>query len=87
METFIVSSAHVEDLHDGRSLEPGTEVNLSADDLKEPHNTALIEDGRLTSIPETDDEREARLKKERDAAEKRRKAAAEAAKNKTGGAS
>lgn len=38
---------HVDDLHDGRVLEPGAFVNLTAADLEQPHNARLVEEGLL----------------------------------------
>lgn len=38
---------HPEDLADGRLLVPGEVVQLSPDELKEPHNARYIEEGLL----------------------------------------
>jgi hypothetical protein len=43
---------HVDDLHDGRTLEPGAFVNLTAAELEQPHNLRLIEEGHLVDAAE-----------------------------------
>lgn len=40
---------HVDDLADGRPLEPGGYVDLAKDDLDAAHTTRLIADGLLIS--------------------------------------
>lgn len=51
MDEFIVSSGHAEDLADGRSIASGAQVSLSAEEQKDPHNAAIIADGRLSPVP------------------------------------
>lgn len=36
-------------LADGRILTPGEPVNLTADDVKDPHNKRLIDEGQIVS--------------------------------------
>lgn len=43
---------HVIDLADGRTAGPGEFVKLTAEDLKEPHNKALIDEGHLLKVEE-----------------------------------
>lgn len=45
-------SSHVEDLHDGRVVEPGGFAELTVEEEKEPHNARLIEEGLLIPAPE-----------------------------------
>lgn len=40
---------HVDDLDDGRILEPGGTYKLTADQLEHPHNQRLLEEGLLLS--------------------------------------
>lgn len=40
-------SSHAEDLADGRTLAPG---DVASADLAEPHNNALLEDGKLLAL-------------------------------------
>jgi hypothetical protein len=39
--------AHAEDLADGRVLAVGEEVDLSKEEIKDPHNQRLVEEGKL----------------------------------------
>jgi len=38
------------DLADGSIAEPGADVNLTKEEQTDPHNAALIEDGRLVTL-------------------------------------
>jgi hypothetical protein len=46
------------DLADGSPGEPGSFVNLSAEEAKDPHNEALISEGRLVKASEKADKKE-----------------------------
>lgn len=47
MSDFLFVGTHVEDLASGRTLAPGEEVTLSGDELNDPHNKRLVDDGVL----------------------------------------
>ena len=44
------------DLADGSVGEPGSFVNLSAEEAKYPHNKAHIDEGRLVQVPKEEKE-------------------------------
>lgn len=44
---------HMIDLADGRTAGPGDAVSLSDEDLKDPHNKALVDEGHLLLVEET----------------------------------
>jgi len=46
---------HTIDLADGRTAGPGDVVSLSDEDLKDPHNKALVDEGHLLKAEETKD--------------------------------
>lgn len=47
---------HVDDLHDGRTLQPGGFYSLSPDEAAHPHNARLIDEGLLVdTAPEGDE--------------------------------
>jgi hypothetical protein len=43
---------HGIDLADGRTAGPGDVVSLSDEDLKDPHNQALVDEGHLLKVEE-----------------------------------
>lgn len=43
---------HLDDLADGRTLEPGLFYDLTADEVADPHNAARITDGVLIETKE-----------------------------------
>jgi hypothetical protein len=45
--TMSLSASHPEDLASGRVISPGESVKLTDDELKEPHNKRLIDEGVL----------------------------------------
>jgi hypothetical protein len=47
---------HPEDLADGRVLGPGEVTELSDEDLEDPHNQRLIEEGVLIPVEETEEQ-------------------------------
>lgn len=47
-------STHVEDLSDGRSVAPGDSVTLTAEELKDPHNARLVDEGVFIVVEEND---------------------------------
>lgn len=47
--------SHVDDLADGRTLEPGGFVTLSETDLEAPHNQRLLDEGLLIATNEKED--------------------------------
>lgn len=49
-EDYKVVSDHAEDLADGRVLAPGEVVKLSKEDLEDPHNQRLLEEGKLLDV-------------------------------------
>lgn len=49
MEYKLVGSTHPEDLADGRVIGVGETVELSDEDLSDPHNQRLLEEGLLIS--------------------------------------
>ena len=44
---------HTIDLADGRTAGPGDVVSLSDEDLKDPHNKALVDEGHLLKAEES----------------------------------
>lgn len=50
-KTFKNVGQHPEDLADGVTVEPLDVFKLSANDLKEPHNQRLINEGTLAEVP------------------------------------
>lgn len=46
-QKYVVSSTHAEDLASGRVVANGEEITLKDDEIKEPHNAALIDRGVL----------------------------------------
>jgi hypothetical protein len=48
---------HVDDLADGQVLEPGQRVELTDEQLAEPHNRRLIDEHLLIPIPVAKEER------------------------------
>ena len=49
-EYRVISSTHDQDLADGRVVEPGGRVSLTADEARDPHNHDLIVRGLLVEI-------------------------------------
>lgn len=43
---------HIVDLADGRTAGPGDFVELTEEQVKDPHNVSLIEEGRLLKLEE-----------------------------------
>jgi len=54
---YVCTSSHVEDLADGRTVEPGGIVTLDSSAAAEPHNAALIDAGTLLLV-ETEPQKE-----------------------------
>lgn len=50
-------STHVEDLSDGRSVAPGDSITLTAEELKDPHNARLIDEGVFIVVEETKEDK------------------------------
>lgn len=50
-QRFRYVGRHVDDLHDGRPLEPGSYVTLTADQADHPHNQSRIQAGLLIDAP------------------------------------
>lgn len=48
-------SSHVEDLADGRTVPPGEFIELTDDELQDPHNLRLLQEGVLMRIEEDKD--------------------------------
>jgi TATA-box binding protein (TBP) (component of TFIID and TFIIIB) len=44
---FRFVGSHAEDLASGQIVAPGEFINLSADEVDDPHNATLIADGKL----------------------------------------
>lgn len=42
---------HLDDLADGRILEPGEAYTLTPDEIEDPHNQQRISDGLLLELP------------------------------------
>lgn len=51
-EYRVISSTHDQDLADGRVVEPGGTVSLTAEQVSDPHNQDLIRRGLLVEIPD-----------------------------------
>lgn len=49
MGKWINKQDHAQDIGDGRMIGPGEEADLSAEEERDEHNQALIEDGILVS--------------------------------------
>lgn len=47
---YKVLSDHAEDLADGRMVGPGETIKLSKEDIEDPHNKRLIDEGLLLEI-------------------------------------
>lgn len=47
---YKLGGGHPQDLASGRMVEPGETVDLTEEEIEDPHNKALIESGLLTSI-------------------------------------
>ena len=47
---FKLVGDHPEDLADGRVLAPGEEADIKKEDLEDPHNQRLIEEGILIEL-------------------------------------
>lgn len=59
MAEYKVNSRHVEDLANGRPVEPGQVVDLSSEDVEKPHNQRLIEEGVLLPVASEEERNEA----------------------------
>jgi hypothetical protein len=53
--TYKSASNHVEDLSDGRTLAPGEVVSLTKEELSDPHNKRLIDEGVLITAEQPKD--------------------------------
>ena len=67
---------HPEDLASGQLLEPGESVNLTNEEADDPHNQALMADGKLIGTGDASDKRveSAKEKAARDARKEEREA-------------
>jgi hypothetical protein len=50
--TFKSVSSHVEDLANGRTVEPGGVVSLTGEEQDDPHNKRLIDEGVFIVVEE-----------------------------------
>ena len=50
-DTHKFVGTHLDDLHDGRILEPGKTVRLDQRAVEHPHNQRLIAEGKLIELP------------------------------------
>lgn len=54
MSAFKYVGQHLDDLHDGRGVEPGQTVELDQEAQESPHNMRLVADGLLLPLPDDD---------------------------------
>jgi len=52
MTRYRFIGSHPESLASGRPIEPGEFVDLEDDDLEDPHNKMLLDDGHLITVEE-----------------------------------
>lgn len=64
MSNFIYLGSYPETLADCRPVAPGAQVSLSAQELKEPHNKRLIDEGKLVELKQKPTRSKKALKEE-----------------------